>query len=85
MQRKHSLTEAVVLVLELEQRVDERGWHWSVIASRAGRDGTFRKTWSNPQGRLAADQATDLAAWASKTLYGALEAWGGIQGTLDGM
>lgn len=85
MQRKHSLSEAVILVLELEQTVDQKGWHWTIVASHAGRDGTFRKSWSNPAGRLASDQARDLAAWGSTCLYNALEAWGGILGTLDGM
>lgn len=79
MRKQPLLSSAVVLALELEQSVDRDGWHWTILASRPGRDGQFRKSWSNPKGRLASDQANDLAMWASQVIYGALEAWGGIQ------
>lgn len=82
---KHSVSEAVLCCMELEQRIDDEGWHWGFVVSIPGRDGTFRKAWSNPHGRLAEDQARDLAAWAATTAYNALVRWGGVQGTLDGV
>lgn len=85
MRNESSVSTALLLCLELEQTLTRDGVSFTLITSRPGRDGTFERHWRNASGRLAADQALDLSTWAEKTIYQALERWGGIQGTLDGV
>jgi hypothetical protein len=74
---------AVILVIEIAQRIDQKGWHWDVLLSRAGRDvSTSQRTW-DAQGRLSEAAARDLTAWVQQSAWQSLLVWGGIQGELD--
>jgi hypothetical protein len=73
--------EAVILVAELAQRCDQKGWHWDVVLSRAGREGTFRRTWDTPS-LLTSDQVLDIGTWVQKSFHDAMVAWGGVQEVL---
>lgn len=74
---------AIILVVELAQRVDKEGWHWDVVLSRATSESTFIRTWDNPGGRLAEPQALDLQAFVAQSITDCLLDWGGIQGVME--
>lgn len=74
-----SVSEAVLLSVDVEQIVSRQKWQWSVVCQRPGRAGVFRKTWTSHSGQLDSDQAKDLSAWVSGTVHAALVAWGSVR------
>lgn len=72
---------AVILCAELCQRCDHQGWHYDLILSRAGREGTSIRTWESQQ-LLSEKQAVDLTNAVQKAFWDALLVWGGIHGDL---
>jgi hypothetical protein len=82
-ERTKPSTTAVCLSIELVQSFERGQVTWWVLTSRAGRDGTFERSWSNVTSQLDEAQAQDLCAWVQHSAYAALVAWSGIQGTLE--
>lgn len=79
-ERARQAVLASIVVAETSTRSDT---YWTVEIECPGRLGTFQRDWSNPGGRLAADQVQDLCSWVADSVSNALVAWGGVQGVLD--
>lgn len=75
-------TSAVILCIEIEQRMGPAGTEYNMTFSRAGQDSTYNRVWKT-KGRLDLIQVTAMEQMAATAITQALQAWGGIQGVLE--